>query len=116
MLVQKYDLRWEPEPSRPYPPEFGCAGEGWAGLLEELIRELIELGWDRRLAQVKEKLGGLRFYVGRSTPSIAAAIARAERRSFQVCERCGRPGRQHDGSGYEVRCEEHRSVEPAQRR
>ena len=92
-LVHKYDLRWDHDPSEPYPVKWDIVGEGWLPLLEKLINELIALGWDRRLAQVKEKLGGLRFYIGGGTPPMFEAIRRAEARSLRTCELCGAPGR-----------------------
>ena len=36
---------------------------GWYPLIKNLIDELITLGWDKKVTQVKEKFGGLRFYI-----------------------------------------------------
>ena len=76
-----------------------CCGEGWRGLLTDLC-DLIEPiiaampDDDHRAAaiQVKEKFGGLRFYMYGSTPEIDAAISVAEARAEKTCERCGAPG------------------------
>jgi hypothetical protein len=37
---------------------------GWFGITAELITDLISLGWDRVVFQVKEKNGQGRFYLG----------------------------------------------------
>lgn len=106
-LVEKYDLRWDDDPARPYSVTLGHVGEGWAILIEQLVLTLIELGWNRRIAQMKEKFGGLRFYIGDGTPPMFAAIDDAERRSRRICARCGKPGRITARSGYAVRCADH---------
>ena len=36
---------------------------GWFPLIKDLITDLIELGWNKEVCQVKEKFGGLRFYI-----------------------------------------------------
>jgi len=43
--------------------------------------------------QVKEKFGGLRFYVSRETDRVAGMISMAESMSLRICETCGNPGR-----------------------
>lgn len=71
----------------------GSVGRGWLPLLDRLAHDLVELGWDRDLHQVKEKYGTLRFYVGTSSPAIDARIDQAEAESATTCEGCGAPGR-----------------------
>lgn len=79
-LVATYDLRWTEDPDRLYPPEeMGACPSARLPVVEALVVELIALGWDRQLAQVKEKLGGLRFYVDDNSHEMRAAIERAER-------------------------------------
>lgn len=70
----------------------GSVGTGWLPLVTELVDDLLALGWDRDLHQIKEKFGGLRFYIGSGTEAIFNRIDEAERRSFFVCEACGSPG------------------------
>lgn len=74
----------------------GKVGDGWVPLLDELATKLYALGWDGRMNQIKEKLGGLRFYAimdsfKRKGTEDAAwnLIWQAEERSFQICEDCG---------------------------
>lgn len=43
-------------------------------------------------AQVKEKFGGLRFYVDGGDDEIYAMISFAEAMSYRMCEECGSPG------------------------
>lgn len=53
-------------------------------------------GYDPQLpvaVQVKEKFGGLRFYVNFSTPRIEELIREAEEKADRTCETCGNPGK-----------------------
>jgi hypothetical protein len=75
----------------------GWVGPGWLPLLERLAADLAALGWNRDLHQLKEKLGGLRFYTGRATQEINDRIEQAEKESFTICEHCGAPGRPREG-------------------
>lgn len=80
-------------------------GDGWADILDRLLTDLKELGWDGRLLQVKEKLGGLRFYIPKGGKRILARIARAERESTRTCEDCGNPGFHYNkGAWLYTRC------------
>jgi hypothetical protein len=67
-------------------------GDGWAPLIRDLIHDLIALGWDRDLAQIKEKFGSLRFYIGSASPEIHERISQAEDASHKICEDCGLGG------------------------
>lgn len=84
-LLQKYEIK---------NPSCGAyCGDGWVPLIESLIVDLIAFGWDKQLGQVKEKFGGLRFYLdGETTDDINKRISEAESQSFKVCEACGNPG------------------------
>ena len=44
-------------------------------------------------AQVKEKFGGLRFYVNGCDETVRGMIGMAESMSFRICESCGNPGK-----------------------
>ena len=48
-------------------------------------------------AQVKEKFGGLRFYMKRCTNEMRAAISQAEEEAKATCIYCGEPGTTKDG-------------------
>jgi hypothetical protein len=70
-------------------------GPGWSELLDDLHAGLIELDPAYRLHQVKQKLGGLRFYADFDhavRDRCLALVQAAERRALVTCERCGAPG------------------------
>lgn len=62
--------------------------------------------------QVKEKFGGLRFYMNYYVEEIEELINEAEEKSYKTCERCGAPGKSREG-GWIItlcdKCEEERS-------
>jgi hypothetical protein len=66
--------------------------EGWFPLIKDLIDDLIKLGWDKQVCQVKEKFGGLRFYINDATNEIHDRILKAELDSYKICEITGGPG------------------------
>lgn len=70
---------------------FQC-GPGWNKLIKELIEDLIELGWNKEICQVKEKFGGLRFYINEGSDEIYNRIGKAEEESYETCEITGTPG------------------------
>jgi hypothetical protein len=65
-------------------------GPGWHPLVQPLIDRCKADGV--RIDQVKQKFGGLRFYVGPASFELESLIHIAEARSFGICERCGEPG------------------------
>ena len=65
---------------------------GWLGIAKRLITDLVEMGWDKRVCQVKEKFGGLEFYVDRAPEGVLDRINEARKESHTVCEICGEPG------------------------
>ena len=89
-------------------------GDGWYPLLdvlcEELQRDTAEKGAPQVVAtQVKEKFGGLRFYVKSASERQRAMIDLAEALSFHLCEECGAPGTadEHHKNGTVDRCPVH---------
>lgn len=89
----------------PYPATlFGIeCGPGWVKLYEPLIEECQRL--DVRVHQIKEKFGGLRFYVGPAPDELYSKIDEAEERSFSICESCGNPGEVRSGGWIVTRCD-----------
>ena len=61
-------------------------------------------------AQVKEKYGGLRFYVDGADDTVNGMIATAESMSRRLCEECGKPGRPNKDGWVRTQCEECRST------
>ena len=71
---------------------WGSVGDGWLPLLEQLFIDLIDLGWNRKVAQIKEKFGGARIYIHEGSDEIHKRIDKAEADSYKICEDCGNPG------------------------
>jgi len=86
---------------------FFCIGNGWLGVVRSLIEDLIELGWDKQICQVKEKFGGLRFYINSGSDEIYKKIFEAEIKSNGICEKCGEPGKSISGGWIVTLCESH---------
>lgn len=67
-----------------------CVGPGWSKLIDKLYDKISE---DVVVVQVKEKFGGLRFYVYNATDDELDFIDFVESESLTICERCGKAGR-----------------------
>ena len=65
---------------------------GWFPLIKDLITDLIELGWNKEVCQVKEKFGGLRFYINDGSDEVFNRIHKAEKESLTICEITGKVG------------------------
>ena len=85
---------------------FEC-GNGWYPLIKDLITDLIELGWDKQVCQVKEKFGALRFYINTGSDEIFKKIHSYENQSYETCETCGEKGELRLGSWYKTLCNKH---------
>ena len=87
-------------------------GDGWTDLIDTLCCTLTEWGDDDekngiRVAQIKEKFGGLRFYVdGIPSEWQRGVIALAESMSFKICEECGKPGVKRDTDWIKTLCDD----------
>ena len=82
-------------PQTPY-ELFGIeCGEGWMKLINTLMAYINEYNAhvpesnQIQISQIKEKFGGLRFYVDNSTETLNKMIAKAEDDSYNTCETCG---------------------------
>ena len=73
---------------------------GWYPLIKELIEDLIALGWNKHITQIKEKYGTLRFYIGGGTDAIWDRIEKAEEDSAYICEVTGKPGKLREDLGW----------------
>lgn len=93
-------------------------GDGWFDLIDRLscaceneIKTLTTQGLPMErwpcIAQIKEKLGGLRFYVrGSLSDDLLERILQVENvESLRVCERCGEPGNLRDGPWLHTYCD-----------
>ena len=79
--------------TNPYQYSF-AVGDGWYKLIYELVHDIrindLKKGdWITKATQVKEKFGGLRFYVTGTSDKNWALIRTAEQKSYGVCEESG---------------------------
>jgi hypothetical protein len=82
-----------------------CVGPGWSKLIDKIYDKLpVEV----YIMQIKEKWGGLRFYVASATPEVYDVIDAVERESYRTCEVCGKPGKLREDLGWILTlCKEH---------
>jgi hypothetical protein len=72
--------------------------DGWRELILGLVSSLDALGVPWKAHQIKQKMGGLRFYADpldcepERRVTFRAVIRVAEDRSWRICERCGAEG------------------------
>lgn len=72
---------------------FEC-GEGWYQIIDELCEKIqnhIDTNGAPQVVavQVKEKFGGLRFYIDGGDKHVYELIHEAENKSYETCETCG---------------------------
>ena len=71
---------------------------------------LKKLRWDPQtgfaVVQVKEKFGGLRYYINAGNARIYNLITLAERLADVTCENCGRLGKERPGGWIQTLCDE----------
>ena len=80
---------------------------GWNLIIKNLIQDLIELGWNKEVSQVKEKFGGLRFYINAATSEVHKRVHKAEIESMSTCEVTGKLGKLRTDIGwYRTLCDE----------
>jgi hypothetical protein len=76
--------------------------------LEPLVSEFEKAsGGQFEILQVKEKFGGLRFYVNHKKDAIRQCILAAQEESFHTCEICGQPGQLRENGLIKTLCDEH---------
>jgi hypothetical protein len=61
--------------------------------------------------QIKEKFGGLRFYVQAATNKHYDYISFAESMSYRTCEVCGAPGKRYTDGWHKVLCDIHAEMD-----
>lgn len=85
---------------------------GWVGLIDSLDRSIAKQHPGYKILQVKEKFGGLRFYVWQEDDSDALMeplIRAAEQTSLTICQKCGELGKLRliESRLYATLCDEH---------
>ena len=90
--------------------KINCGG-GWVELLSTLLYKINlhaeQNNLEVTVLQVKEKFGGLRFYISGNSEYINGLISMAEGMSFYICEYCGERGESSSKSGWiKTKCKE----------
>jgi hypothetical protein len=99
-------------------------GDGWFDLIKELSEKLeplvqqwinenpkpedaeeAKMWYHPCASQVKEKFGGLRFYLSCGTDEMYDLCHEAERKSYTICENCGAPGKERGGGWIFTLCD-----------
>lgn len=87
-------------------------GKGWNQLIYDLCAELKQIGFNSDVLQIKEKFGGLRYYIDlyptELEEKINTIINEYEKKSFTTCESCGSDKGKllNQNYWYRVRCPE----------
>lgn len=70
-------------------------GQGWSKIIDQLLYDLDQpkMEWDCTILQVKEKWGGLRFYIGAGSDEVHKRVHQAEADSYKTCYQCGAEGK-----------------------
>lgn len=68
--------------------------KGWYGIINPLFDYIEEYNKENpdneiKVLQVKEKFGGLRFYISHGDETLYKMIDKAENESLKTCEHCG---------------------------
>lgn len=74
-----------------------------------------KLDWIR-VAQIKEKFGGLRFYYDGGDDEISGMVRMAESWASHTCEDCGNKGKQRGGGWIRTLCDHHEAEYQARRK
>lgn len=93
-------------------------GPGWDTIIAELHTQIKQIYPDYSIHQIKEKFGGLRYYIGACPAGdefvqINSLISDAESLSYKICEQCGQPGQLRRGGWLRTLCDEHAEGRPA---
>jgi hypothetical protein len=99
------------QPPRRFRLYFEC-GDGWLQIIDHLCQGIQEIV-DREkcsqvvAVQVKEKFGGLRFYIDGGNKEVYTLIHKTEDESYTICEACGSPeGKERRGGWIKVLCDD----------
>ena len=93
-----------------------ACGDGWYDIIDTLCSNIKHYVRQQNLKddtgdliiealQVKEKFGGLRFYIYGGDDYIRGLVSMAESMSYRVCEECGSPGKANKKGWIKTLCE-----------
>jgi len=70
---------------------------GWFPMIYELTKKVSDIAkrdkTETQVVQIKEKFGGLRYYINSGTYDILKLVGKYEDKSYKICEVCGKPGK-----------------------
>jgi hypothetical protein len=95
-----------PRPARDINYWVNCVGEGWRPLVRGLDANLRDIAPEYVIRQVKEKFGGLRYYIDAFAGDADEGdrlVRTAEELSFKICEDCGMAGERCKVNGFWIR-------------
>lgn len=105
-LIAEAAERWRAHAARvetDWPPLRARWGSGWAGILEQLAKDMRDIDAQAYVMQMREHDGVLNVAVSPSDPALRDAvrerIAQAQADSAVTCSRCGAAGAAHSGGG-----------------
>jgi len=83
-----------------------AVGPGWKHLVT-LLWFVCKYKYDPPIMinQVKEKWGGLCFYIGSAPPEVYRLIRKIENLAYKTCEICGAPGKPRRTGWVTTRCD-----------
>ncbi len=82
--------------------------EGWRDIVHRLYASIEAVSPGHKILQIKEKFGGLRYYVAVDNyADVEALIRDAEAESFMTCEDCGQPCTVTENGWISTLCDEH---------
>lgn len=86
--------------------------KGWYPIIYELTKKIYDINKKNKdiqteVVQIKEKFGGLRYYIHSGTDEIFKLIRDAEKKSYETCEICGAPGKLNTKGWYKTLCDKH---------
>ena len=78
-------------------------------MVDDNIVQTEKVEWIR-VAQIKEKFGGLRFYYDGGDDRIEGMVTMAEIWAGHTCETCGNKGKRRDGGWIRTLCDHHEEL------
>lgn len=82
--------------------------EGWYEITREACDAIVRVDPTARVAQLKEKFGGVRMYMNKSAHTTHTVIQELEIRSVRTCQKCGAEGKRTQKKWLVATlCEEH---------
>lgn len=115
IIFKTFPVLFDMEKAKVWPINlFGIeCDEGWYNIIHNLsycINSLLmqipeEEREDYYVVQIKEKFGGLRWYMNDETKEMTEHIQKAEDMSYKVCETCGKPGEPRKGGWIKTLCD-----------